>query len=86
MLKMIKYYKTVPYWVYILSSSIGIQLYYIIAILYKTKISRVFVLEYLSWIKNEGAEMEIINILLFSIFYLIVWYFDKQYTKKDQNA
>ena len=81
-MKMIK----IPYWAYLLVGIIGIQLYHIIIILCKTRFHKVFLVEYLSWLKIEGIRMEIIYVLLISIIYLIIWFLDKQYIKKDQNA
>ena len=85
-MKMIEKFRLLPYWVYLLSGIIGIQLYHIIIIWGKSKFLKLFLVEYLSWLKIEGVRMEIIYVLLISIIYLIIWFLDRQYIKKDQNA
>ena len=85
-MKMIENFRLLPYWAYLLSGIIGIQLYHIIIIWDKSKFLKLFLVEYLSWLKIEGVRMEIIYVILISIIYLIIWFLDRQYIKKDQNA
>lgn len=80
---MIKYYMFPPYWAYLLVGIIGIQLYHIVIICCKTRIHKIFLVEYISWLKVEGIRMEIIYVLLISIIYLLIWVLDKQYIKKE---
>ena len=84
-MKMLNYFRLPPYWAYLLIGIIGSQLYHIIIIWGKSKFHKLFLVEYLSWLKIEGVRMEIIYVLLISIIYLIIWFLDTQYIKKDQN-
>ena len=72
-----------PYWLLIIGGSISIEIASTFMILGKTKILKDFSTNYVTWFYREGIFIHILYVFGISIFYLILWFRDKRYIKKE---
>ena len=77
--------KRPPYWMLIIGGIIGLPLEYAILIFGKTEVLEDYPRNYVIWLKSEGIILEILYVFGISIFYIILWFGDKRYIKKNNT-